>query len=73
MQQTKDYREFTKLAGEYFDRKDDSEKEREGKELIEHAKVLKVKGEKESIAGKKIKSWRQSDSMETAILRIRSE
>jgi|GEM_PF-1437529 len=55
LQQSKDYKEFSKLAGEYFDTKDESEKERDGKELIEHAKVLMIKWGKEHIAAKKIK------------------
>lgn len=61
MEQSKDYREFADMATEYFNLKDDKEKEKAGRELIDHAKALLVDWKENNIQQEKINAKKERE------------
>jgi len=61
LEKSKDYREFADQATEYFKLKDDSEKEKAGMELIDHAKALMLKWQSENVKEQKITDKKEKE------------
>jgi hypothetical protein len=54
LKQSRDYKDFSKEARNYFDTNTDAEKDAAAKPLVEHAKLLLMKWKREGIDQQKI-------------------
>jgi hypothetical protein len=61
MERSRDYKAFSDMAGEYFDLKDDTEKEKAGKQLTDYARSLLLTWKKANMQQFQIDKKKQKD------------